>query len=112
MLPNSRVSPILGAYIYHSTGIKSVIVRVNDEEGKYKYNACNAAIINAGLRIKINELAYLTGCIGYSMPFKKTEAIYISGSDSDAVKSFADIIAVGGLSVSAGIVINLSKGFF
>jgi len=112
LLRNSRVSPMLGAYIYHSTGVKSVIVRVNEEEGKYKYNACNAAIINAGLRIKINELAYLTGCIGYSIPFEKTEAIYISGSNSEAVKSFANIISVGGISVTAGIVINLSKNFF
>lgn len=109
---NKKVSPMIGAYYYHASGINSINVSVNKEEGEYKITADNALLLNTGMRFRFGKGHYLMAGIGYSFPFKGDKAQYKSGSNASAVQSFADAISVGGFSMNVGILIKLSSGYY
>lgn len=111
-VPNRKVSPMFGVYLYHANGIKSLNVNVYEEVGEYQITPDNAVLLNAGIRFRFGKGHYLVGGLGYSIPFEGNKAVYISGSRSSSVQSFANVFATGGFSINAGILLKLSKGHY
>ncbi len=109
---DKALSPMLGAYLYHATGIKELNMYVNQDEAIYKITPDNALLLNAGLRYRINKGHYLIGAIGYSIPFKGDKAQYLYGSRASTVETFANSISTGGLSLNVGVLIKVSSGHF
>lgn len=111
-VPNRKVSPMFGVYLYHANGIKSLNVNVYEEVGEYRITPDNAVLLNAGIRFRFGKGHYLVGGLGYSIPFAGEKAVYISGSRSGSVQSFANVFATGGFSINVGILLKLSKGHY
>jgi hypothetical protein len=109
-LKKSKFSPMLGTYFYHATGLNKLTVSVNELQGIYSITSDNAVLINTGLRYRYGKGNYIIAGIGYSIPFYGEKAIYRSGSNESSVKTFANALATGGLSVNFGILLKLSKG--
>lgn len=109
---SQRFSPMIGTYLYHTTGISKIKLTVNNVEASYKIPSDNALLIDAGLRVRFGKGHYLIAGIGYSLPFKHEDAEYIDGSTDKSVQSFANNLKPGGFSINVGFLIKLSKGYY
>jgi hypothetical protein len=107
---DKMVSPMIGAYFYHASGLHSINVTVKEEKGEFRIPSGNALLINAGMRFRFSRGNYLIAGIGYSIAFNGDKAQYISGSKAGSVQSFADKSAVGGYSINVGILLKLTNG--
>jgi hypothetical protein len=109
---SKRVSPMIGAYLYHASGINNINVYVNNDEARYRISKDNALLLNAGMRFRFSKGHYLIAGLGYSFAFDNEKAVYMGGSRSSSVKSFADALAVGGFSLNVGILFKLNPGSY
>jgi len=107
---NSNFSPMFGAYLYHATGLKNLNVNVNTEEAVYDITPDNAILLNTGARFRFDKGHYIIAGIGYSFPFNGGKAVYRSGSTSESVKTFANALGTGGLSINFGVLLKINKG--
>lgn len=107
---NKSFSPMIGAFLFHSAGQSKITVSFNEDSGIFRINPDNAILINGGFRLRFGKGHYLITGLGYSIPFKGEDAEYLSGSTLSSVQSLANTLTIGGISMSFGIVIKLSKG--
>jgi hypothetical protein len=107
---NRNISPMIGAYFYHATGLKNLNVTVYEDEAVYDITPDNAILLNTGARYRFSKGHYLIAGIGYSIPFKGEKARYKSGSTSESVEKFANAFGTGGLSLNIGLLLKINKG--
>lgn len=109
-LRNRNISPMIGAYLYHTTGLKNLNVYVNEDEAVYEITPDNAILLNTGARFRFSKGHYIIVGVGYSIPFNGEKAKYNSGSTSRSVETFANSFGTGGLSLNFGILLKINKG--
>jgi len=51
----------------------------------------------------------LSAHVGYGIPISGSKAHYVSGSNSSAVKDFADFMTIGGIEVSVAIGFRITR---
>lgn len=106
-LIDSRLTPVIGAYLFHATGVNPATLTVNKEEAVYRIPSSSAILFSGGLSLEAIEEVSLSGNIGYSLHFSDKKPEYVSGSTASEVASFAKAVARGGLSLSIGLLISL-----
>ncbi|MCK4661304.1 MAG: hypothetical protein KAT68_00450 [Bacteroidales bacterium] len=102
---NKKRSPIIGIYLYHATGKKSLNIGLDETE--YKITPDVALLINTGIRFRLRKGHYLITGIGYSIPFRGKKAEYKWGATDNSTQSFANALSTGGFSTNIGILIKL-----
>lgn len=111
-LRHSKLSPMIGAYFYHATGLQSINVSINLDEANYRITPDNALLLNGGMRLRFGNGHYFTAAVGYVFPFEGDQAVYMSGSRNEALRNMANAISTSGLSVNVGILLKLSRGHY
>lgn len=107
---SSKISPMVGVYVYRATGTKSVNISVNMNQAEYRITPDTAILFNGGMRMRFGRGHYLTAAAGYVFPFHGDQAVYKSGSRDPSLQSFANTVATSGLSINFGILLKLSSG--
>lgn len=109
---DSKVSPMIGGYLYHATGIKALLLFNKYEDAEYQITADNAFLLNGGMRLRFGRGNYFTVAVGHIFPFEGEQAKYLNGSRDRQLRNRANSLATSGLSINVGILIKLSRGHY
>ena len=106
---NNKISPVIGGFLFHATGIGDIKVNTNEEEAFYRITPDNAFLINGGIRLRSKSGDYFLATLGHSFAFEDKKAVYKSGSTDPFLNDFADAFATGGFSICLGYLMQLGK---
>ncbi|MCD6023483.1 MAG: hypothetical protein K0Q91_399 [Fibrobacteria bacterium] len=99
--PDAGATPYFGAALSGASGTP-VTVTVNDEEAKYDIQPGLALAPRAGFRFRTRLISWYVNA-GYHVVVAGGGADYKEGSTDDAVRKFADAVALGGVEISASM---------
>lgn len=109
---DSKVSPMIGAFIFHSTGTEGVVIPIGFEDATYDITPETAFLINGGMRLRFGKGHYFTAAVGYIEPFEGDQAEYVRGSRERQIRDVANALSTSGLSVNFGLQLKISKGHY
>jgi hypothetical protein len=108
-MPQNNWSPMVGAYLFATSGLGEVTLTSNNDEALYRIPSARAYAIQLGLRAKVDD-DYFIICAGHSWAYKGGNSVYLDGSTSDNIEKVADIMGVGGFSFNLSYLIRLGRG--
>lgn len=98
-MPGKGATPYAGLALTGASGLSPVTVNVNSDSAKYRIKPGLALAPRAGFRFRTRVIDWYVNT-GYHIVVAGGGSEYISGSTSHGVKTFADVIALGGLEIS------------
>jgi hypothetical protein len=101
-LPESGATPFVGLSASWAGGLSSVNVNVNNDSAEYKINSGFALAPRAGFRFRTRLISWYVNT-GYHVVLSGGGSEYVSGSTKESIQDFADIVALGGLEISGGM---------
>lgn len=99
--PDAGATPWFGAALSSASGAP-VTVTVNDEEAKYDVQPGVALAPRAGFRFRTRLISWYVNA-GYHVVLAGGGADYKEGSTDDAVRKFAEAVALGGVEISGSL---------
>jgi hypothetical protein len=99
--PGKAATPFVGLSGTWASGLSPLNVRVNNDSAKYKINSGFAVAPRAGFRFRIDPFSIYVNT-GYHFVVAGGGAEYLSGSTRRSVRTFAEIVAVGGFDLCGG----------
>lgn len=109
---DSKVSPMIGAFVFHAAGAKGVVIPIGFEDATYDITPETAFLINGGMRLRFGRGHFFTAAVGYIEPFEGDQAEYQRGSRERRIRNVADALSTSGLSVNFGLQLKISKGYY